>query len=165
MEPQHRETEIFAHRPIHPTGAQHPRPRQLQRRRLPRRLGGAIHTERIKPLLRPIRRTLSPVKHKVGAHLQQPAARCRQRLSKGRRRTGIHRRRQLRLAFGLVHRRVGAGIEHPIGPMLLHRRPAGLGIGQIKLAAAAGDQLHLGRPGGDQLLAQLAGGAGEQHFH
>ena len=165
VEPQHRETEIFAHWAIHPTGAQQPGAGQGQGRRLPRRLGGAIHTERIKPLLGPIRRTLSPVEHKVGAHLQQPAARCRKGLSKGRRRAGIHRRRQLRLAFGLVHRRVGAGIEHPIGPMLLHRRPAGIGIGQIQLAAAAGDQLHLGRPGGDQLLAQLAGGAGEQHLH
>jgi hypothetical protein len=54
-----------------------------------------------------------------------------------------------------------------------HCRPAGVGIGQIEgqqarggiTAAAGGNQLDARRHVLAQGLAELAGGAGEQHFH
>ena len=78
---------------------------------------------------------------------------------------------QLVLALGLVDRRVGAAVEHPIGPELLHHRPAGAGIRQIQghqpitTVAAAGDQLYVRRHLVAQGMAELAGGTGKEHLH
>jgi hypothetical protein len=145
MEPQHREAEVLAHRPVHPTGAQHPGARQGQGSCLARRLGGPVDPQGIKRLVRLVGPALLAVEHEIRTHLQQPAAHFGQGLSKGAGGAGIHGMGQLRLAFGLVHRRVGAGIQHPIGLMITNRRMASRGIGQIQLGPAAGDELHLRR--------------------
>ena len=165
VEPQHGAAKVLAHRAIHPAGAQHPGTGQLQRRHLAGGLAGAIHPERIEGLVGPVGGTLGAVEDKIRAHLQQPAPRGRQRFSKGRRGAAIDGMGQLRLAFGPIHRRIGAGIEHPGRPVLKHRCGAGLRIGQVQLGPAAGNQPYPLGPGVDQGLAQLAGGAGEQYLH
>ena len=99
---------------------------------------------------------MSANEHEIGAQLQQAAARFAEGFRKGPWGTGVHRQRQFGLAFRLVH-----------------RRPAGLGIGQIEgqqargriTAAAGGDQFDARRQLLAQGLAQLAGSAGEQDVH
>ena len=145
MEPQHREAEVLSHRPIHPTGAQHPGAREGQGRRLARRLGGPVDPQGIEVLIRLVGPALLAVEHEIRAHLQQPAARFGQSLSKGARGSGIHGLGQIRLAFGFIHRCVGAGVEHPAGPVLQHHLPACRRVRQIQLLPVAGDQLHLRR--------------------
>ena len=107
---------------------------------------------------------LLAVEDKVGAHLQQAATGCGEGLSKRLRGARIHGRCQLGLAFRLVHRRVGAGIQHPVRTVFADDRGAGLGIGEIQFGAAAGDQLYPRGAGGPQGLAQLAVLAGKQHL-
>ena len=78
---------------------------------------------------------------------------------------------QFGLTLGPIYSRVGASIQHPSRAVRLHRGTAGLRVGQIQrvqtgtAAAAGSDQLHPLGLRGNQRLAQLAGGAGEQHLH
>jgi hypothetical protein len=163
----------LAHRPHHPAGAQDHAPAAAAQhcfhRFLAGGLGAAVSAQGIAGLLGPVGAALLAVEHKIRAHLQQAAPRLQQRLRKGPRRTSVHRQSQVGLAFGFVHSRVGAAIEHPVGPVLKHRRPTGRGIGEIQghqtsggiTAAAGGDQLHPRWHLLAQGLAQLAGSAGE----
>ena len=125
VEPQHRAAEVFAHRAIHPTGAQQPRLWVLQGGLLTARLTGAIDPQGVAGLLGPIGMALGAVEHKVGADLQQAAAGLLQCSSESRWSLGIHRLSQRRLLFGLIHRGVGPGIEHPLRALLFHDAAAG----------------------------------------
>ena len=115
VQAQHREAEVLTHRPIEPTGAQHTgplRPQQLQHRRLTPGLGGAVHPQGGHRVLGAVGVALLATENEIRADLQHPAAaQLRQGLGKGPGGAGIHRFRQLRLLFGLVHRRVGAPIQ------------------------------------------------------
>jgi hypothetical protein len=122
-------------------------------------------------LLGPVRAALGAVEHEVGAHLQEPAA-CRGKgFSKRSRSIGIHGLGQCWLTLGPIHGRVGTSIQHPIRAVRVHRGTAGLRGGEIQgqqpgtATAAGGDQLHPRGLRSNQRLAQLAGGAGEQHLH
>jgi hypothetical protein len=84
--------------------------------------------------------------------------------------------RQFSVGFGTIHSRVSPRIQHPVGPVLKHGRPAGFPIAKIESGhslsplATGGDQLQRlilndlmeGTP---QHLTQLACGARQQHFH
>ena len=168
MEPQHGEAEIGAHGAIDPAGAQDPGPTRAQGRQhgpLARCLAGAIDPQGLGGLVGAIGAALLAVEDKIGAQLQQPATGVGQGLGKGLGGASVHGHRQVRVALGPIHGGIGTGIEQPIGLVLPHQVLASGGVGQIEVAAAQGHQLHPLGPGGDQGLAQLARGAGEQHLH
>ena len=107
---------------------------------------------------------LSPVEHKIRAHLQQRAPGLSERRCEGARRFSIHPMGQLRLRFRAVHRGVSPGTNHPVGPMG--------GDGSRQAAESARSSCSRAepavppKPGTDAAaLTQLTGRTGDQNTH
>ncbi len=73
--------------------------------------------------------------------------------------------RQLRLAFSLVDRRVGGGIDDDIGREIANRLADGLQIGEVDLIDVDGQHLAHGCERALQVPAHLAVGSGHEQSH
>ncbi len=77
--------------------------------------------------------------------------------------------RQVLFSLGLVHRRVGGGVDDDIGPGLAEDPGNGLGVGQVQgplpaTIEGSARQISQGRQGALQLPADLTVGANQQNF-
>ena len=152
---------------IHPAGAEDDvRTATLLNGLLTGQLGFAVDVERRgRVVFLPGAGTLT-VEHVVGGVMHQQCAIGLAPLGQRGRHVGVEHLRQLALfGFGLVHGRVGRGVDHNMGTHAIQQRAGGLGIGQIQLID--GDRHHLAQrlQGADQLPADLPGSACDYKLH